>query len=197
MKVLLVHAHPDEESFSRAVRDRAVAGLDSAGHDVRVLDLCALGFRADMTEAERLAYETEEPILDEMVRAHAEMVLWCEALVFVYPTWWWGLPAILKGWLERVLVPGVAFTVPSADSPVRPTLRQIRRIVGITTYGSPRAYMLATGDNGRSIIKRSVRMLVPSWSCRSRWIAMYAMDRRTATDRAEFLHHVERRMAAL
>ena len=57
--------------------------------------------------------------------------------MFVYPTWWSGLPAVLKGWLERVMVPGVGFTFDAQSGKVQPGLRHVRRIVGISTYGSP------------------------------------------------------------
>ena len=80
-----------------------------AGHQVTVLDLYGEGFRAAMSNGEWLAYHSDRPILDPMVERHAEIVKQAEALVFVYPTWWSTMPAILKGWLERVMVPGVGF----------------------------------------------------------------------------------------
>ena len=74
-----------------------------------MLDLYAVGFAAAMSPEERHAYHGDEPIIDPLVAEHAALVLRADALVFVYPTWWSGLPAILKGWLERVMVPGVGF----------------------------------------------------------------------------------------
>jgi hypothetical protein len=70
------------------------------------------------------------------------------ALVFVYPTWWSGLPAILKGWLERVLVPGVGFVLDERTNKVRPGLGQVRHLVGISTYGSPRSYVRSSTTTG-------------------------------------------------
>ena len=87
------------------------AALAANGHTVHLLDLYALGFRAAMSADERRAYHGEQPIIDPLVAEHAALVRACEALVFVYPTWWSAMPAILKGWLERVLVPGVGFDV--------------------------------------------------------------------------------------
>ena len=111
MQVLVVYCHPRPDSYCRALCESAIAGLDRAGHDVVLLDLYREGFRAQMNPEERRAYETDSPILDPMVARHAAAVAQAEAIVFVYPTWWWGLPALLKGWLDRVLVPGVAFTL--------------------------------------------------------------------------------------
>ncbi len=109
MRVLVVHAHPSPTSYSRRICDTAEAALRGSGHDVTVLHLDDERFHPAMSAAERIAYETTTPILDPQVARHAELVRTSEALVFVYPTWWAAPPAIMKGWLERVLVPGVGF----------------------------------------------------------------------------------------
>ena len=62
-----------------------------------------------LSPAERTAYHGDHPVIDELVQSQIDLVQSVEALVFVYPTWWSGLPAVLKGWLERVMVPGVGF----------------------------------------------------------------------------------------
>ena len=74
-----------------------------------------------MSLAERRAYHSDQPLVDPVTVAHADLVRRAEVLVFVYPTWWSGPPAILKGWLKRVLVPGVAFRFDGAGK-VRPAL---------------------------------------------------------------------------
>lgn len=194
--MLLVIAHPCSDSFTHSAADAAVSGLTHAGHTVDVLDLHELGFRAAMDRRERVAYDTDQPILDPMVADHAERVRRADALVFVYPTWWSGLPAILKGWLERVLVPGVAFTFDERTGKVRPGLGRMRRIVGVSTYGSPRWYVTAVNDNGRRILTRALRMSC-GWRVRTRWHGLYAMDTTTPEDRTAFLTRVEAAMAAL
>lgn len=196
MLAAVVVAHPSADSYCRALAARAVAGLRAAGHDVVVLDLYDEGFRVAMTAEERHAYHGDEPIVDPMVARHADVVTRAEALVFVYPTWWSGLPAILKGWLERVLVPGVGFRFDERSGKVRPGLGQVRRIVGISSYGSPRSYVRLINDNGRRTLTRALRL-----SCgvrvHTRWLAMYAIDTSTASAREEFAARVEREMAAL
>lgn len=195
MRALVVVAHPSTDSFCHALADRAVAGLRAAGHDVTVLDLYAEGFRVAMSPDERAAYHGDEPILDPMVRLHADAVLVAEALVFVYPTWWSGLPAILKGWLERVLVPGVGFRFDD-NGKVRPGLGGVRHLVGISTYGSPRWYVRFVNDNGRRTITRALRLSC-GFRVRSRWNGLYAIDTSTEAERAEFAARVESRMAGL
>lgn len=193
MLALLVVAHPATDSYTRALAERAEAGLLAGGHEVVVLDLYALGFQAAMSSDERRSYDEADPILDPMVAEHAALVQRAEALVFVYPTWWSGLPAILKGWLERVMVPGVGFVFDDRGR-VRPGLSQMRRIVGISTYGSPRGYVRVVNDNGRRTLTRALRMSC-GWRVRRRWLARYSIDTSTAAERAEFAAHVEQKMA--
>jgi NAD(P)H dehydrogenase (quinone) len=196
MLVALVVAHPSPDSFCHALAARAAAGLRAGGHDVVVLDLYGDGFTVAMTTDEREAYESGEPILDPQVRTHADLVRRADALVFVYPTWWSGLPAILKGWLERVLVPGVAFRFDERTDKVKPALGHVRHIVGISTYGSPRSYVRLINDNGRRIITRALRMSC-GWRTRTRWYGCYAIDTSTPREREEFAARVEREMAGL
>lgn len=196
MLALVVVAHPSTESYCHALAARAAAGLTAAGHDVAVVDLYALGVRPAMTAEERDAYHGDQPILDPLIEDHAALVRRAEILVFVYPTWWSGLPAILKGWLERVMVPGVGFVLDERTNKVRPALRQVRHIVGISTYGSPRTYVRLVNDNGRRVLTRALRLSC-GFRARTRWLGLYAIDTSTAGQRTEFLAHVEQQMVDL
>lgn len=195
MQIVVVLAHPNPDGFTHAVAGRACAGLLAAGHEVHLLDLYALGFRAAMSLQEHVAYNGDHPAIDPLVVEHGELVRNAGALVFVYPTWWSSLPAILKGWLERVMVPGVAFVF-NTEGKVRPGLTNVRRIVGISTYGSPRAYVKLVNDNGRRTITRALR-LNTGVRTRSTWLGLYAIDNSTAPQRTAFLDRVEKRMRSL
>lgn len=190
---VVVVAHPCADSLTHAAAARAEAGLHAAGYEVAVLDLYAVGFRAAMNDTERTAYHGDSPLLDPLAAEHARLVRTAHALVFVYPTWWSGLPAIVKGWLERVLVPGVGFVFDERGK-VRPGLTNIRQLVGISTYGSPRIAVRAINDNGRRTITRALRM-----SCgvrtKTHWLGLYAVDTSSERDRREFLASVERTLA--
>jgi putative NADPH-quinone reductase len=195
MQVLLVLAHPNDDSLSHAIAQRAQAALQAAGHGVDLLDLYAIGFTAAMSAEDHRAYHSDEPIVDPMVAAHAELVRACDAMVFVYPTWWSAQPAILKGWLERVMVPGVAFVF-NAKGKVRPGLTNVRRIVGISIYGSPKLYVKFVNDNGRRTLMRAMRLNTGART-RTAWLGLYAIDTATDAKRAAFLDRVERKMRAL
>ena len=196
MKALVVVAHPCDDSFSHAAAGRAVDGLTAAGHTVDVIDLYAEGFRAAMSYEERIAYESGDPILDPQVAAHVELLQSAQILVFVYPTWWSSMPAILKGWLERIMVPGVGFRFDEKSGKVKPGLLHVKRIVGISTYGSPRPAVWLVNDNGRRMLTRSLRMS-SGLRTRTEWFGLYGMDTVNAADRTAFLARVEQRMAGV
>jgi NAD(P)H dehydrogenase (quinone) len=193
MRAVVVHAHPSASSFSAALRFAAVDGLIAAGHEVRVHDLYSEGFAIAMSTDERRAYHSGTPILDPVVRRYADDIAWCDTLVFVYPTWWMTLPPIMKAWLERVLVPGVAFDFDEAGK-VRSQLTNVTRIIGISTYGADRRYVRLMTDGGRRTLTRALRI-----SCglrtRSRWIALYSVPKRSDAERAAFIAHVKREVA--
>lgn len=195
-RAAVVLAHPSSDGFAHELARRAILGLEAEGYRVDLLDLYALGFRAAMSPEERDAYHGDEPILDPLVREHAVLLGEIDTLVFVYPTWWSGLPAILKGWLERVLVPGVGFRFDEASGKLRPGLTNIRRLVGISTYGSPRWYVRAINDNGRRTLMRALRLSC-GWRTSRRWIAMYSVDGSDHDDRVAFADSVEASMGRL
>ncbi len=204
MNCLVIHAHPDPESFNTAIRERAVAALERAGHQVDVIDLYGTGYDPAMSEREHVDYYTnglDHP--DATVAEHIEQLTRAQMLVFIYPTWWSGLPAIMKGWLDRTFLPEVAFTLgdPSADSAdakaeVRPNLTNGTRLVGITTYGSKRSDVALLGDAGRRTVTRTVR-LVCAKRCRTTWLGLHQLDTTTAETRAAFLDRVEAKLAKI
>lgn len=191
----MIVAHPSVRSFTHASAEAAVTGLRSAGHEVDVIDLYALGVTSAMSAEEHRAYESDSPVLDPLLVEHVALVRRAQALVFVYPTWWSSLPAILKGWLERVMVPGVGFILDDKRK-VRPGMTHLRHIVGISSYGSPRLYVRAVNDNGRRILTRLLR-LHSGWTTRTHWFGLYAIDTCSAADRAAHLSRIESAMKAL
>ena len=117
MRALVVYCHPDPGSFTAAVRDLICARLTEAGADLRVLDLYARGFDGALSRDEWRGY-LDSPANRLPVAEDVAALEWCDTLIFVYPTWWYGLPAVLKGWLDRVMLPDVAFLMPDGD--IRP-----------------------------------------------------------------------------
>ncbi len=195
MRVLVVHCHPVPDSFGAAMRDAALAGLAEAGHEVRLVDLYAERFRPEMTEAERRRYH-DAGLNEAGVEAHIGHLRWAEALVFVYPTWWYGLPAMLKGWLDRVLVPHVAFLMPDETHGIRGNLGNIRRMVVVTSCGASWWLSKLVGEPGRRTLTRGLRAICHRF-CRTRYLALYRMDTAPEPARRAHLERIRRTLAAL
>lgn len=199
MRALVVYAHPLEGSFASHMRDRTVAGLRAAGHEVRLTDLYAEGFRPELSAWERVHHlDPPEAKLAEVpdLARHADDLRWCDALVLVYPTWWSAQPAMLKGWIDRVWVTGVAYELPAGSNRIRPLLKNIRRIVVVTTHGSSKRINMLQGEGGKRVAFRALRVLCHPFA-RSKWIALYAIDTCDADDRQRFLDRVEKAMTSL
>ena len=190
MRVLVVYAHPVEGSFGAALRDRAVAALRQAGHDVDLLDLYADGFDPRLSAEE---WSPDTPSAEDRpdLAPHIARLRRAEWLVFVYPTWFGGPPAMLKGWLDRVWVENVAFTRHPGSNRVRARLQNIRRLSVVTTYGSSRFVNVVEGEPGKRLVRRWLRVLCHS-RARSQWLALYEMDRADDATRRAFLDRVER-----
>jgi putative NADPH-quinone reductase len=196
MNVLVVYCHPCPESFTAAVRDVALGALREAGHSVRLLDLYASGFNPVMSAEERRGYH-ERGVNEIPVAEQIAELRWCEALVFIYPTWWYGQPAMLKGWLERVWIPHATFTMPENGKPIGRVLTNIRAITVVSTLGSPWWWWtLVMGEPGRRVLLRGFRPLVHP-SCRTDWVALHNMDSATDKQRARFLERVRTAMGLI
>lgn len=189
MRVLLVYCHPNPDSFTAAVRDVVTARLAAAGAEIRVVDVYADGFDPILDRAELAIYEdTARNTL--AVSDHVAALKWCDTLVFVYPTWWYGLPARLKGWLDRVLVPGLAFLMPDGPNrTIRPGLTHITGLAVFTTCGASWWLTRFVGAPGRRTLLRGVR-LVCAPRCRTAFAAHYLMDSSTPDSRARHLARV-------
>lgn len=192
MKVLVVHCHPNPGSLVTAAKDRVLAGLGRAGHEVRLADLYADGFRPEVSLDEWRLHHS--PGVADDLAGYAADLRWAEALVFVYPTWWSGQPAMLKGWMDRVWASGVAWELPEGARILRPLLTDIRRLAIVTTHGSSKWINAIEGESGKRTVFRSLRSL-----CRGRvkssWTAIYGLDRADEATRKAWLDRVERRFS--
>lgn len=195
MNALVVYCHPVEGSFCSAMRDAAVSGLRTAGHIVDVIDLAADHFNPVMSTSEWKMYSEGSGEIPVGLKHDLALVKSAEIVVFVYPTWWGGLPAQLKGWLERVMLPGSAFVF-NEKNKVRPGLTNIRRIHIASTFGSPWLYVRLVNDNGRRILARAFR-LNTSLRTKVSTSSLYAMDTATDASRKSFLQSLEKKMKNL
>lgn len=189
MRVLLV-VDPIRDDFVRDVAHAATSGLTASGHQVDVVDLVVDRFPAVMTDADRRAYFTDTPLVCAAATASADLVRRADALVFVYPSTLSTVTPGIKGWIERTLVPGVAFTIGDRTGAKR-GMSNIRHLMGIATYDDSRRDVVRHGDNGRRLIQRNVR-LCAGLRTRTSWLGIYDVGRSTTARRQAFLRQVER-----
>jgi putative NADPH-quinone reductase len=186
MRVLMIFCHPRADSLSAALRDAARAALEGAGHQVELRDLYAEDFRPALSAEERGAYHAVGDNLAG-VQDHVDGLRAATALVLVYPTWWYGMPAMLKGWFDRVWAPGVAFTLGAGA--IEPRLTNIRRIAVVTTYGSPSWLLWYLGRIDRRLVGRGIRRLCAP-DCRVEWLALTRLDQRSRAECEAFIGRV-------
>ncbi|MBV6749885.1 NAD(P)H-dependent oxidoreductase [Pseudomonas chlororaphis] len=123
MNVLIIHAHPEPQSFTAALRDQAVTTLQAQGHSVQVSDLYAMHWNpvasaadfSDRDNPDYLVYALEQRLgvktqsLAPDIQEELDKLLWADLLILNFPIYWFSVPAILKGWIDRVLVSGVCY----------------------------------------------------------------------------------------
>ncbi|MFF5992728.1 NAD(P)H-dependent oxidoreductase [Prauserella flavalba] len=217
MNVLWVVAHPDQRSLTVALKDEGVRGLTGLGHEVSVSDLYAMkwdpvvgagdfgddtGERLLVGEAAQRAYTGGTLSAD--IAAEQEKLRWADALVVQFPLWWMGMPAILKGWFDRVFLNGFAFGV--KDPVTGRTLRygdgglRGKRALLVTTIGAREASFGPRGIHGElndvlfpiqhGIFWYTGMEVLPP-------LAVYGADRATPADFAVAAERLRARLAGL
>ena len=149
MKVLVVYAHPYGESFNHAVLEKCIEGLRTKGHDLDVLDLYAEGFNPLLTAADLASLQGGTVPAD--IQAQQARVAWAEGLVFVFPIWWASMPAVLKGWIDRVFSLGFAYTF--GDQGPQGLLRHQKALL-ITTCGADQIFFDQSG------VQKAIQMTI-------------------------------------
>jgi NAD(P)H dehydrogenase (quinone) len=194
VKLLYLYCHPVPESFHAAIRVEALAGLAEAGHEVDLCDLYAEGFDPVMSREERRRYHDTSKNRAG-IEAYALRLRAAEAIILQFPAWCFGPPAMLKGFLDRVLVPGVSFDMSDASN-VRPLLDKLKRVVGIVTYGRDRWSAIAMGDPPRKLVMRYLPRCA-TVKARAQFHGLYDMNLASEAKRKGFLARISKAMARL
>jgi putative NADPH-quinone reductase len=155
MRALVVLAHPEPGSFNHAIAERVVSVLRSAGHEVTFHDLYAEGFDPVLPAGE----VPEDRAVDPEIAKHCDELARAEGIVIVHPNWWGQPPAILKGWIDRVVRPGVAYRFIEGDSGegVPEGLLRARTAVVLNTSNTePERELAVFGDPLQALWERCV-----------------------------------------
>lgn len=196
-RILVVFAHPLGESLSAALKAAVVGGLEEAGHSADVIDLYADEFNPSLSATERTSFVQPGYTPPPDVAAYCERLRAADGIVFVFPQWWFGMPAILKGFVDRVFVPGVAFDPDPKGGRLIPRLDNIKTFDVVTTTGAPRwiteLYM-------RNPVRRQISKGISKVCCRNarfQMLSMYNLDKATRAACDRFLTVVRRRFVGL
>ncbi len=212
-KVLIIHAHPVEESYSNALCDVVYSTLIESGHEVKKRYLYNYNykdvkhsFNPSLQRNEWLSYLNPDDIekrktseglkklnIPNDIKLAIEELRWCDSIVFIFPTWWYNFPAILKGYFDRVFLPGVAFEFAKTSEDninVIPGLENIKKIGVVTTYGGTMASVLYCGDNSRNFMSNGLRTVFDQ-NCLLMWNSLYNTNNATPQERVSFLKEVK------
>ena len=192
MKILVLYAHPVETSFNATLHQTIVERLVAKGHQVDDLDLYGEDFDPRLTRAERLAYHEPRGPHDS-VDPYVRRLLAAEALVLSFPVWNYGFPAILKGFFDRVFLPGVSFRM--VDGKATPSLHNIRKVAAVTTYGGSWFRATLMGNPPKKLVSRMLRLTVKPGASVT-YLAHYSMNLSTPESRERFMAKVAARMDA-
>ncbi|WP_219419083.1 NAD(P)H-dependent oxidoreductase [Pseudonocardia nigra] len=163
MNVLWIFAHPERHSLSGALRDEGHRVLEGLGHEVRTSDLYGMGWNP-VVDGDDFAHDPGQRLivgaasqeahargtLSEDIRAEHEKLRWADAVVLQFPLWWYGMPAILKGWFDRVFVKGFAYGVVDGGRTLRygDGVLRGKRAMAVVTAGAPAPTIGPRGVNG-------------------------------------------------
>jgi len=191
MKCLIVVSHPLRDSLCEHLAEQVIERLSDQGHEVHVEKLYESGFGAALNVAERSSYYAESYDFSD-IEPQVQRLLEAEALVLVYPTWWFGFPAMLKGWFDRVWGPGLAYDHADDLGPIRPRLTELRQVLVVTTLGSPWwVDRLVLRQPLRRVLKLGI-LGACSRGVKLRYLSLYAAENIEPARLARFEHSISR-----
>jgi NAD(P)H dehydrogenase (quinone) len=192
MRVFVLFAHPVETSFGAAVHKTLVATLAKRGHQVDDCDLNAEGFDPVMSRQDRIDYHSVSANRTR-VAPYVERLLAADALALSFPVWNMGFPAILKGFIDRVFVPGVSFNL-SENGDYSAALSNVKKIGVACTYGGTRLTTFLAGDPCKRFVTRSLRITCGAGTTVD-YVALHDMNHSRPDRREAFLRRVEARFS--
>ena len=210
-KVLIIHCHPVSTSYSTQLSNAVRDGLVAGGHEIRLRRLYFHGNKDECYDGKefqpilsstdledyhnaQLVKNREQGIFPSIsIKQAVDDLRWCNSLVFVYPTWWFNFPAMLKGYIDRTWLPGVAFRLPNLNDNSKmliPGFPNIRKIGVVSTYGAPQWVVFYSNDNGRCNIANGLRPLCHP-NCQLLWHGLYDYDNTSSEQKKVFLEKIK------
>lgn len=190
MRVLVLFSHPVEGSFASALHTQVVESLTQAGHEVDDCDLYAEKFDPIMSREDRMTYH-DIPENLALIKPYVDRLQAADAMVIVSPVWNFGFPAMLKGYFDRVWVPGVTFDL--IDGKLVSKLKNITKLTAVMSFGADPFRAFLAGNPPRKLVTRMLRATIKPFAP-VKFMAHYTMDRSTPESRQKFLTKVRLHM---
>lgn|SRR5690606_25279823 len=195
MRTLIVFNHPYEGSYCNAILHAVHKGLQIGGHEVDIIHLDNDRFRPAMTKADLKAFVDHQPI-DPQVIDYSERLRQTDHLIFIFPIWWDIMPAMTKGFIDRVLFPGVVYDHHPRGFGLVPLLDNLKSITMITTMNKPKLmYSLLIGNLIRKTMLKSVFKAMGYKNLR--WISFTSVKRVSHEKRVRWLDNLEKQFSTL
>jgi putative NADPH-quinone reductase len=195
MKVAIVFNHPYEGSYCNAILNSVIAGLEKAQHEIDLIHLDRDGFNPVMTAADLKAFRDRKPV-DPQVIAYKQRLDNADHLIFIFPIWWELMPAMTKGFIDKVIFPGVAYDYAPSGYGMKPLLGNIKSVTVITTMNTASlVYRLVFGNAIRKAI-----MVGTFWKTGYRnrtWINLSMVKMVSEKKRKKWLARIEDKFASL
>jgi putative NADPH-quinone reductase len=193
MRTVIVFNHPYKESYCNAILNSVTKGLQKAGYEIDLMHLDNDGFNPAMTSADLKAFVAHNPV-DPQVIDYNERLKKADYLIFIFPIWWDIMPAMTKGFIDRVLSPGVAYDHHPRGFGLVPLLKNLKSITVITTMNKPKImYSLLIGNLIRKVMIRSVFKTMGYKNLR--WISFTSVKRVSHKKRVKWLSNLENRFS--
>jgi NAD(P)H dehydrogenase (quinone) len=183
MKVLVVFAHPTKNSFCGSILAAVLEELTTQGHEAKLLDLYTERFNPVLSETEWQCYETS---ITSEIQQYAKQIHDADGLIWVFPTWNYGLPAILKGYVDRVWKPNVAFRIDQSRNVRFDLFNNLKFFIVITTYGASRVANALVRNPCKQVLLHGLRRHLSLFSGFA-WLALYGMDKPSSGQLNRFL----------
>ncbi|MBB3840041.1 putative NADPH-quinone reductase [Runella defluvii] len=196
MKVVIVFNHPYDGSFCNAILQAALKGLQRASHEIDLIHLDKDNFNPIMTSADLKAFRDKKPV-DPKVIEYKERLEKADHLVFIFPIWWELMPALMKGFVDKVIFPGVMYDYTNAGNTLmQPLMPNIKSVTMITTMNTPKWLYWSLFGNA---IKKAM-MLGTFWKMgykNRKWISFNQVKMVTQEKRQQWLSQIEHKFSSL
>lgn len=193
MKAVIVFNHPYEGSYCNAILSSVKKGLFKAGYEVEVIHLDQERFNPVMTSADLLAFRNKKSI-DSQAIGYIEKIKVADHLFFIFPIWWELMPALMKGFMDKVIFPGETYDYTSSGYGMVSLLNQNKSVTLITTMNTPKVmYQFIYGN---AIKKALIKGTFKKTGCKNvKWISLNMVKMSTKEKRLKWLNQIENRCA--